>query len=178
VLDYDDWRNFTKVIDKAIITSDTSGHMIIDHFVDINKMVEIGSKTERRVNDFELSRCTCYLIVQNGDPRKETIALGQTYFAIQTYRQELADRFNQLDEDRKRPVIRGDIRQWNQLLVEAAKDAGVITPMQFSAFQNAGYTGLYGGLTMEDIHKTREIGPVTRYLISWVARNLRQICSV
>jgi DNA-damage-inducible protein D len=115
-------------------------------------MVDIGSNTKRHVKDYELTRYACYLIVQNGDPRKEIIALGQTYFAIQTYRQEVADRFNQLDEDNKRLVIRGDIKQWNQLLAEAARDAGVITNEEFAIFQNSGYMGLYGGMTVEDIH--------------------------
>lgn len=90
-------------------------------------MVEIWSNTVRELLDYELSRYACYLIVQNGDPRKEVIALGQTYFAIQTRRQEVADYFNQLDEYNKRLVIRGDIKQWNQMLLEAAHNAGVIT---------------------------------------------------
>ena len=85
------------------------------------------------------------------------IALGQTYFAIQTYRQEIADHFNQLNEDRRRLVVRGDIKQWNQLLVETAHDAGVITNEEFAMFQNAGYMGLYGGLDVEDIHDRKKI---------------------
>ncbi|MCL2053246.1 MAG: DNA damage-inducible protein D [Oscillospiraceae bacterium] len=159
-LDYVQWRNFTKVIDKAMIACKTSGHEVLHDFADVSKIVEAGAM-EKKIKDYELSRYACYLIVQNGDPRKEVIALGQTYFAIQTYRQEVRDRFNQLDEDSRRLVIRGDIKQWNQLLAQAARDAGVITNEEFATFQNAGYMGLYGGLMVEDIHerkglKTRE----------------------
>jgi DNA-damage-inducible protein D len=152
VLDYTKWENFSKVIDRAMLACRNSGFEVTDHFPDVKKMVDIGSGTKRRVKDYELTRYACYLIVQNGDPRKEVIALGQTYFAIQTYRQEIADKFNQLDENNKRLVIRGDIKQWNQMLAEAAHDAGVITNEEFAIFQNAGYMGLYGGLTVEKIH--------------------------
>jgi len=155
VLDYNKWENFSKVIDRAMLSCKNSGFEIADHFPDVRKMVEIGSGTKRNVKDYELSRYACYLVVQNGDPRKEVIALGQTYFAIQTYRQEVADRFNQLDEDSRRLVIRGDIKQWNQMLAEAARDAGVITSEEYAVFQNAGYMGLYGGLTVERIHERK-----------------------
>ncbi len=127
ILEYKKWENFSKVVDKAMLACKNSGLNIFDHFPDVRKMVKIGSNTERKLLDYELSRYACYLIVQNGDPRKEVIALGQTYFAIQTRRQEVADYFNQLDEDNKRLVIRGDIKQWNQMLLEAAHNAGVIT---------------------------------------------------
>ena len=159
VLDYNKWENFHKVIKRAMIACENSGHSISNDFPEIRKIVEAGATTKGRI-DYELTRYACYLIVQNGDPRKEVIALGQTYFAIQTYRQEVADRFNQLDEDRRRLVVRGDIKQWNQLLAEAARDAGVITSDEFAIFQNAGYIGLYGGLSVEDIHdrKGLEIG--------------------
>ena len=154
VLDYTEWRNINKVINKAMIACNNSGHDVVYDFVEVNKIVDAGA-TKKPVKDYELSRYACYLIVQNGDPRKEVIALGQTYFAIQTYRQEVADRFNQLDEDNKRLVIRGDIKQWNQMLAEAARDAGVITNEEFAVFQNAGYMGLYGGLGVGDIHKRK-----------------------
>lgn len=98
-----------------MIACENSGHSIFDQFAEVGKLVE-GGVAKRTVIDYELTRYACYLIVQNGDPRKEVIALGQTYFAIQTYRQEVADHFNQLDEDRRRLVVRGDIKQWNQLL--------------------------------------------------------------
>ena len=150
-LEYVKWENFSKVIGRAMIACENSGHSISDDFPEVRKIVEAGA-TSKPKKDYELSRYACYLIVQNGDPRKEVIALGQTYFAIQTYRQELADHYNQLDEDRRRLVVRGDIKQWNQLLAETAHDAGVITNEEFAIFQNAGYMGLYGGLDVDDIH--------------------------
>ena len=154
VLDYAKWENFQKTISRAMIACENSGHSVSDDFPEVRKIVEAGA-TFKPKKDYELSRYACYLIVQNGDPRKEVIALGQTYFAIQTYRQELADHFNQLDEDRRRLVVRGDIKQWNQLLAETAHDAGVITNEEFAIFQNAGYMGLYGGLDVDDIHNKK-----------------------
>ena len=146
VLQYIKWENFAKVIDRAKLACKNSGQQIDNHF-----------PAEKVVIDYELSRYACYLIVQNGDPRKEVIALGQTYFAIQTRRQEVADYFNQLDEDRKRLVIRGDVRQWNLMLLEVARDCGVITKQEYAEFQNSGYKGLYGGLTATDIHKRKNL---------------------
>ena len=137
-----------------MIACENSGREVTYDFADLSKIVEAGA-TSKSIKDYELTRYACYLIVQNGDPRKEVIALGQTYFAIQTYRQEIADHFNQLDEDRRRLVVRGDIKQWNQILVETAHDAGVITNEEFAIFQNAGYMGLYGGLDVEDIHSRK-----------------------
>lgn len=154
VLDYSKWENFHKVIKRAMIACKNSGHDINCDFPEVRKIVKTGA-TKRTIIDYELTRYACYLIVQNGDPRKEVIALGQTYFAIQTYRQEVADRFNQLDEDSRRLVVRGDIKQWNQLLAETARNAGVITNEEFAIFQNAGYMGLYGGLDVDDIHKKK-----------------------
>jgi len=157
VLQYKKWENFAKVIDRAKLACQNSGFEIDDHFPEVRKMVGIGSNAVRELIDYELSRYACYLIVQNGDPRKEVIALGQTYFAIQTRRQEVADYFNQLDEDNKRLVIRGDIKQWNQMLLEVAHNAGVITNQEYAEFQNAGYMGLYGGLTVDDIHEIKKV---------------------
>ena len=153
-LDYVKWENFIKVIKRAMIACKNSGHKVAHDFPEVRKIVEAGA-TSKPVLDYELSRYACYLIVQNGDPRKEVIALGQTYFAIQTYRQEVADHFNQLSEDNRRLVVRGDIKQWNQLLAETAHDAGVITNEEFAIFQNAGYMGLYGGLDVDDIHSRK-----------------------
>lgn len=156
ILQYKKWENFSKVIDRAKLACQNSGRNIEDDFTEVRKIVEAGA-TQKKIIDYELSRYACYLIVQNGDPRKEVIALGQTYFAIQTRRQEVVDYFNQLDEDNKRLVIRGDIKQWNQMLLEAAHNAGVITNEEYAEFQNAGYMGLYGGLTVEDIHKRKDL---------------------
>ena len=113
-----------------MIACDNSNQDINNHFVEVNKMVDIGSKTKREVVDYKLTRYACYLIVQNGAPRKEVIALGQIYFAVQTYRQEINDKFEELDEDRRRLVIRGDIKKWNQLLVDSAHDIGIITKVR------------------------------------------------
>ena len=164
VLQYKKWENFSKVIDRAKLACNNSGFEIQDHFLGVRKMVEIGSNTIRELLDYELSRYACYLIVQNGDPRKEVIALGQTYFAIQTRKQEVADYFNQLDEDNKRLVIRGDIKQWNQMLLEVAHNSGVITTQEYAEFQNAGYMGLYGGLTVDDIHKKKNLSEKEKIL--------------
>lgn len=163
VLEYVQWRNFAKVLERAILACKNSGYPVSDHFAEVSKIVEAGA-TSKPVIDYKLSRYACYLIVQNGDPRKEVIALGQTYFAIQTRRQEVADYFNQLDEDNKRLVIRGDIKQWNQMLAESAHNAGVITDEEYAAFQNAGYMGLYGGLKVEDIHKKKGLKKTDRIL--------------
>ena len=110
VLEYAKWDNFHKEIKRAMIACENAGHSILDQFPEVGNLV-VGGVAPREKVDYELTRYACYLIVQNGDPRKEVIALGQTYFAIQTYRQELADHFNQLDEDRRRLVVRGDIKR-------------------------------------------------------------------
>jgi DNA-damage-inducible protein D len=170
-LGYDKWENFSKVIDRAMLACDTSGFDIKDHFPSVWKMVEMPTKPRKGVEkigfpdvgktkkiiDYQLSRYACYLIVQNGDPRKKQIALGQTYFAIQTYRQELNDKYNQLAEDKKRLLLRGDIKQMNQLLAEAAKGAGIISNEEYAVFQNRGYQGLYGGLSVADIHYKKQL---------------------
>lgn len=107
---------------------------------------------EKEIGDIELSRYACYLIVQNGDPRKKVIALGQTYFAVKTRQQELIEHFDDLTENQKRLAIRKEMAEHNKQLVAAAKDAGVETTLEYATFQNHGYMGLYGGLTAKDIH--------------------------
>lgn len=155
-LDYIQWRNFLKVINKAMLSCQNSGFECADHFVEVSKIVDAGATT-KPVKDYEFSRYACYLVVQNGDPRKEPIALGQTYFAIQTRRQEIADAFNQLDEDNKRLVIRGEVTTWNAMPANAAHEAGITVQQEYAQFQNAGYMGLYGGLTAADIHKRKNL---------------------
>ncbi len=163
-LEYVQWRNFSKVLDRAMLACKNSSNSIVDHFAEVSKTIEMPKSATKQVLDYKLTRYACYLIVQNGDPRKEVIALGQTYFAIQTRRQEVADYFNQLDEDNKRLVIRGDIKQWNQMLAEAAHNAGVITNEEYATFQNAGYMGLYGGMKVDDIHKKKGLKKTDKIL--------------
>ncbi|WP_310607843.1 DNA damage-inducible protein D [Buttiauxella brennerae] len=157
LLDYQTWRNFQKVITKAALACETSGQPIAHHFVEADKMVELGSGATRELDDIHLSRYACYLVVQNGDPGKPVIAAGQTYFAMQTRRQELADdeKFKQLREDEKRVFLRNELKEHNKQLVEVAQQAGVETTMDFAIFQNHGYQGLYGGLDQKAIHERK-----------------------
>ncbi|MEY8690217.1 MAG: DNA damage-inducible protein D [Leptothrix sp. (in: b-proteobacteria)] len=154
VLEYSEYRHFLPVIERAREACRQSQHEVEDHFEDVLDMVEIGSGAKRQLPDVRLSRYACYLIVQNGDPSKPVIANGQTYFALQTRRQELADsaRYAQLSEDEKRLAIRNELAQHNKHLAAAAKDAGVLTPIDYAIFQDHGYRGLYGGLGAKDIH--------------------------
>jgi len=159
VLDYTDYRNFLTVISKAKKSCKNSQQGVLDHFVDVTNMVQIGSGTERELDDVKLSRYACYLIVQNGDPRKEIIARGQTYFAIQTRRQELEDdaSFKSLSEDQKRLLLRNELKEHNKNLASVAKDAGVQAGRDFAIFQDHGYKGLYGGLGAKDIHVRKKL---------------------
>ncbi len=154
VLGYSEYRHFLPVVSRAKDACKNSGQDVENHFEDILDMVEIGSGAEREIEDIILSRYACYLIVQNGDPTKPVIANGQTYFAIQTRRQELADdqAFQQLKEDEKRVFLRNELKEHNKQLVEAAQEAGVETHFDFAVFQNHGYKGLYGGLDAKGIH--------------------------
>lgn len=155
-LEYKEWRNFKKVIEKAILACQNSENETSDHFVEVNKIVEAGI-TSKNIGDIQLSRYACYLIVQNGDPRKKVIALGQSYFAIKTRQQELIENYDSLNEYQKRLAIRYEMIKHNKLLVAAAKDAGVETHFEYATFQNAGYKGLYGGLTAKDIKAKKQL---------------------
>ena len=153
-LEYTEWRNFCKVIEKAKEACRGSNNAVSDHFVDVNKIVNAGA-TSKDIGDIQLSRYACYLIVQNGDPRKKAIALGQTYFAVKTRQQELIENYENLSEDQKRIAIRQEMKEHNKMLVAAAKDAGVETTLDYAIFQNYGYMGLYGGLKASDIKERK-----------------------
>ena len=152
VLEYAQWRRFSDAIERAKLACKNSGFAVEDHFADVGKMVDIGSGAEREIDDVMLSRSACYLIVMNGDPRKEVIAIGQTYFAVKTRQQELIDNYEQLSEDQKRLAIRNEMIAHNKSLAEAAQMAGVVDPRDYAIFQNKGYQGLYGGLGAKEIH--------------------------
>ena len=153
VLDYKEWRKFEGVINKAKIACEGSKIRVSDHFVDADKMVSIGSGAIREQKNYKLTRYACYLIAQNADSRKQVIALAQTYFAIQTRKQELSEKeYNSLTEDEKRFYQRELTRKRNYSLNQAARDAGV---KNFDQFHNAGYKGLYNGETANDIAKRK-----------------------
>ena len=149
VLGYADYRNFQSVIESARTACINSGQRVEDHFVEVTDMIEVGKGAKRPAKSVMMSRYACYLVIQNADPSKEIVAQGQTYFAIQTRRQELSD---EEMEEQRRLAIRSELRTHNSQLADAAKDAGVIAPRDYAIFQNHGYIGLYGGLGAQDIH--------------------------
>lgn len=152
VLEYAQWRRFSDAIERAKLACKNSGFAVEDHFADVGKMVDIGSGAEREIDDVMLSRYACYLIVMNGDPRKEVIAIGQSYFAVKTRQQELIDNYEQMTEDQKRLAIRNEMIAHNKSLAEAAQMAGIADQREYAIFQNKGYQGLYGGLGAKEIH--------------------------
>lgn len=155
ILEYTQWRNFLKVIDKAIEACENSNINTFEHFADVSKMIQIANNAERIVDDFKLTRYACYLIAQNGDSRKKTIALAQTYFAVQTRKQEITrQEYEQLSEDEKRLYTRQNVKDKNKFLFDTAKLAGV---KNYGKFNNYGYRGLYNGETAKDIAKRKGI---------------------
>lgn len=152
VLEYVQWRNFAKAVERAKLACKNSGFSIEDHFADVSKTIDMPKGAHKDIPDYMLSRYACYLIVMNGDPRKEVIAIGQTYFAVKTRQQELIDNYEQLSEDQKRLAIRNEMIAHNKSLAEAAQMAGVVDPRDYAIFQNKGYQGLYGGLGAKEIH--------------------------
>lgn len=155
ILEYTDYRNFLKVVDKAKTACSNSNQQVFDHFVDFNDMIPIGKGGNRPAITIKLSRYACYLIVQNADPTKEIVAQGQTYFAIQTRIAEVQqmEAYQSLtSEEERRLFLREEMIKHNLLLADAAKGAGVIEPFEYAIFQNFGYQGLYGGLGAKEIH--------------------------
>ena len=155
VLEYTEWRKFVGVIKKAINSCKSSNYVVLDHFVGADKMINLGKGGQREVPDYKLSRYACYLIAQNGDNRKKVIALAQTYFAIQTRKQELLEKeYNSLTEDEKRIYQRNQARKGNYNLNKTAVNSGV---KDLARFHNAGYKGLYNGETADDIFKRKKL---------------------
>jgi DNA-damage-inducible protein D len=154
ILEYGSWQNFEKVIKKAQISCETFGQQVNSHFNDIIKMVESGVAPVP-IQDYKLSRYACYLIAQNADAtKKKIVAFAQTYFAVQTRRQEIEDgKIRNLSEDERRLKLRSEIKEHNKSLASTAKSYGVIEPFDYAIFQNAGYKGLYDGKTKQDIAK-------------------------
>ena len=153
ILEYNKWENFEKVINKAKDACENSGITVVDHFPDIRKTIKMPKGAEKTILDYKLTRYACYLIAQNGDSRKTVIALAQTYFAVQTRKQEITEKeYSMLTEDEKRFYQRNLTRKGNYSLNQTAKKAGV---KNFDKFHNAGYKGLYNGETADDIAKRK-----------------------
>ena len=153
VLEYDSWRNFYKVIDQAIIACENSGVDTNRQFVEADKLSINVNGGKRRIVDYKLSRYACYLIVQNSDSRKKVIALGQTYFAVQTRKMELTElEYKELSEDEKRLYVRKQVSNGNYSLNRTAINSGV---KNLAEFHNAGYRGLYDGESANDIAKRK-----------------------
>lgn len=155
ILEYSEFRHFLPVIDRAKEACKNSEHVIEDHFEDYLEEISFGKGAKKDMESVKLSRFACYLIVQNADPSKDVVAQGQTYFAIQTRLQEIKqmEDYNRLPtEDEKRLFLRNELKKHNLQLAEAAKQAGVIQPIDYAIFQNHGYMGLYGGLGAKEIH--------------------------
>ena len=155
LLEYSKWERFSNAIDNAKKSCENSGYNVEDHFPKVGKMINLAKGAKRRVLDYKLSRYACYLIVQNGDSRKQVVALGQTYFAVQTRKQELTEKeYSSLTEDEKRFYQRSLTRKGNYSLNIAAKNAGI---KNFDKFHNAGYRGLYNGETANDIARRKKL---------------------
>ena len=153
ILQYANWQNFEKIIEKAKISCKNSDINVFEHFTDVNKLSKRANNAEVTINDYKLTRYACYIIAQNGDSRKKVIALAQTYFAVQTRKQEISEKeYSFLTEDEKRFYQRDLTRKGNYSLNQTAKKSGV---KNFDKFHNAGYKGLYNGETADDIAKRK-----------------------
>ena len=155
VLEYKQWRQFSDTIERAKKAFEISGNSPSEHFANDRKTSPMPNGGVKYIDDYKLSRYACYLIAMNGDPRKEAIALAQTYFAIKTRQQEIIDNYNLLTEDQKRLAIRNELKVHNKSLAAAAQQAGVKSGVEYAVFQNYGYMGLYGGLSAQDIAKKK-----------------------
>lgn len=164
ILGYTEYNKFAKTIDKAKEACRNSGQSVEDHFAHMSEMIQTGKGAKRRFDTVLLSRYACYLIVQNADPSKPLVALGQTYFAVQTHRQEMADQLATLPEDQLRLLRRDQMSLYNLQLAEAAQRSGVLDERDFAIFQDHGYAGLYGGLKAQDIHARKRLKPNERIL--------------
>ena len=153
ILQYSNWQNFEKIINKAKMSCQNSDISLFEHFIDVNKTIKMPKGAEKTIVDYKLTRYACYLIAQNGDSRKKVIALAQTYFAVQTRKQEISEKeYSMLTEDEKRFYQRDLTRKGNYSLNQTAKKAGV---KNFDKFHNAGYKGLYNGETADNIAKRK-----------------------
>ncbi|MEO5951070.1 MAG: DNA damage-inducible protein D [Chloroflexia bacterium] len=158
VLGYTKWEKFQNVIQRAEVACENSGQEVADHFQEATKVVSLGKGAKREVEDVHMSRYGCYLLVQNADPTKAAVAMGQTYFAVQTRRQEqtdIAEALAGMNEDQRRLYLRGEITVYNRQLADAAQQAGVLKSRDFAIFNDHGYRGLYGGLGTRDIHRRK-----------------------
>lgn len=164
VLDYGEFRFFKNVIKKAETACENSGQVVADHIVQTHGMIATGKGARRRVEDYHLSRYACYLVIQNADPEKEIVALGQTYFAVQTRRQEEADELAGLTEAQRRLFLRGQLTDHNKQLADTAKGAGVVSGFDFAIFQDHGYSGLYAGEKARDIARRKGLKPNEKIL--------------
>lgn len=155
LLEYSKWENFHKVIKRAMLACETSNNNVSDHFPELRKTIAMPKGASKTVVDYKLSRYACYLIVQNANPKKKSVALGQTYFAVQTRKQEITElEYSRLSEDEKRLYTRILVNNKNKYLFQTAKDAGVAN---FGKFNNYGYKGLYNGETAKQIAKRKNI---------------------
>ena len=155
MLEYSKWGNFIKVIDKAKKSCENSNNTIFEHFADVGKTIKMPKNAEKTIEDMKLTRYACYLIAQNGDSRKKQVALAQTYFAVQTRKQEITrQEYEQLSEDEKRLYTRQNVKDKNKYLFDTAKLVGV---KNYGKFNNYGYRGLYNGETAKDIANRKGI---------------------
>lgn len=164
VLGYTEYGKFKNTLQKAEIACENSGQNVADHFAHVSDMIEVGKGAKRKLQNVHLSRYACYLVIQNADPEKEIVALGQTYFAVQTRRQEETDELAGLTEAQRRLFLRGELTGHNKQLAETARQAGVVSGFEFAIFQDHGYSGLYGGEKAQDIHKRKKLKPNQKIL--------------